>query len=43
MKIMRPPVEGFVPVLGFFAAEMMSCGSVALRVLNYKIRQSALA
>jgi hypothetical protein len=34
MKIIRPPVEGFVPVLGFLAAEMMSCGRVALRVLN---------
>jgi hypothetical protein len=34
MKIIRPPVELFVPVLGFFDAEMMSCGRVALRVLN---------
>jgi hypothetical protein len=34
MKIMRPPVEAFLPVLGFFAAEVMSWGRVALRVLN---------
>jgi hypothetical protein len=34
IKIIRPPVEELVPVLGFLVAEIMSCGRVALRVLN---------
>lgn len=34
MKIMRPPVEGLVPVFGFAAADFMRWGRVALRVLN---------
>jgi len=34
MKIILPPDEGLVPVLGFFFAEMTSCGMVALKVLN---------
>jgi len=34
IKIIRPPVEAFVPVLGFLAADITRCGRVALRVLN---------
>jgi hypothetical protein len=34
MKMIRPPVEGFVPLLGFFDAEVMRWGRVALRVLK---------
>lgn len=33
-KIIRPPVEGLVPVFGFFFADMRSCGMVALKVLK---------
>jgi hypothetical protein len=32
--MIRPPVEGFVPLLGFFDAEVMRWGRVALRVLK---------
>jgi hypothetical protein len=31
---MRPPVDGLVPVLGFFEADVMRYGRVALRVLK---------
>lgn len=34
MKIIRPPVEKFVAVLGFRFAEASRCGMVALKVLN---------
>jgi len=37
MKMIRPPVEGFVPVFGFFDAEIRSCGKVAFRVLKEPI------
>lgn len=37
MNMIRPPVEGLVPVLGFFAADFMSSGTVALRVLKEPI------
>lgn len=33
-KIIRPPVEGFVPVLGFLLAEIRSWGMVAFKVLK---------
>lgn len=32
--MMRPPVEGFVPVFGFLLADLISSGTVALRVLK---------
>lgn len=35
--MMRPPVEGFVPVLGFLLADFRSSGKVALRVLKEPI------
>lgn len=37
MKMMRPPVEGFVPVLRFLDADFKSSGIVALRVLKEPI------
>ena len=37
MKIMRPPVEGLSPVFGFLAADLISSGTVALRVLKEPI------
>lgn len=33
-KIILPPVEGFLPVFGFLAADAMRCGIVTLSVLN---------
>lgn len=33
MKMMRPPVEGFAPVFGFFFAETIRWGRVAFKVL----------
>jgi len=37
MKRIRPPVDGFVPVLRFLDADFMSSGTVALRVLKEPI------
>ncbi len=37
IKMIRPPVEGLVPVFGFLAADLMSSGTVALRVLKEPI------
>ncbi len=37
MNMIRPPVEELVPVLGFLAADFMSSGTVAFRVLNEPI------
>lgn len=34
---MRPPVEGFVPVFGFAAADFTRWGMVALKVLKEPI------
>jgi hypothetical protein len=34
MKMILPPVEEFVAVFGFLAADMRSCGSVAFKVLK---------
>lgn len=34
INIIRPPVDGLVPVFGFFAADFMSSGMVALSVLK---------
>jgi hypothetical protein len=33
-KMMRPPVEGLEPVLGFTAADLRRCERVVLRVLK---------
>lgn len=35
--MIRPPLDVFVPLLGFLDADRMSCGRVALRVLKEPI------